>query len=493
MKCKKNKLWLENISNLFCTCNLIPLNGMSLAEQMNSLSRLVIVIFFVLYLFKFKCSGLFLLISLLFIIILYYIQKNNMEQFHAEYYTHTKQTNKIEQFDSEYYTPKKQTNNIQQFHSKYYIPKKQTNSGCQINFQKVCDNAVVLDGPNGAFNNPNWKSMSQKLVGGPNPKTNIQPVIVAPLADLSYWRGSNLVNHSQINEQGHTDLYRSGYHIYPEFTENYRGGQQREKPSGLIHNTNTENTQLENQTNTAGQISSDIVFNKSSGYNSKDLKIATLPNNISSSNWSGDPKLKKYNENLFTQTIQPGIYTMSEINEPINSNIGISFTQQFPQISQKINQISGDINYTEHESIIEPLISKENFSKRVTETDIYDPRFTGYGTSYRAYTDDLTGQTRFYYDDVNAIRMPNYISRSHIDNQPFADQYGPIPKDFENGNPYTKNMHEMAESAFLEGALQHRTDLSERLMRKVNSEHWQRRAAPINKNSSRMMGNFGMG
>ena len=93
MKCKKNKLWLENISNLFCTCNLIPLNGMSLAEQMNSLSRLVIVIFFVLYLFKFKCSGLFLLISLLFIIILYYIQKNNMEQFHAEYYTHKKQTN----------------------------------------------------------------------------------------------------------------------------------------------------------------------------------------------------------------------------------------------------------------------------------------------------------------------------------------------------------------------------------------------------------------
>ena len=103
MKCKKNKLWLENISNLFCTSNLIPLNGMSLAEQMNSLSRLVIIIFFVLFLFKFRFSGLFLLLSLLFIIILYYIQKNNMEQFHAEYYT----------------------------------PKKQTHSGCQTNFQKV--------------------------------------------------------------------------------------------------------------------------------------------------------------------------------------------------------------------------------------------------------------------------------------------------------------------------------------------------------------------
>ena len=213
---------------------------------------------------------------------------------------------------------------------------------------------------------------------------------------------------------------------------------------------------------------------------------------------SSSPKLsyvtksKEYNDNLLTQTIQPGIYTRSEINEPINSNIGISFTHQFPQISQQIDPISGDINYTEHESlIIEPIKSKQDFSERATETDIYDPRFTGYGTSYRAYTDDLSGQTRFYYDDINAIRMPNYISRSHIDNQPFADQYGPIPAGFENGNPYTKNIHEMAESAFLDGALQHRTELSERLMRKVNSEHWQRRAAPINKNSSRMMGNFG--
>ena len=101
---------------------------------------------------------------------------------------------------------------MEQFHAEYYTPKKQTRNNCQSNFQKVCDNAVVLDGPNGAFNNPNWTSASQKLVGGPNPKTHIQPVIVAPLADLSYWRGSNLVNNSQINQQGNIDLYRSGYY-----------------------------------------------------------------------------------------------------------------------------------------------------------------------------------------------------------------------------------------------------------------------------------------
>ena len=84
-KCKKNKFWLENISNLFCKFTLLPLHGMSVAEQMNSLSRLSIMIFFILLLLGFRFSGLFLVISLLFIIILYYIERNSMERFKTEY------------------------------------------------------------------------------------------------------------------------------------------------------------------------------------------------------------------------------------------------------------------------------------------------------------------------------------------------------------------------------------------------------------------------
>ena len=44
LKCQKNKLWVENVSNLLCSYSLIPMDGMTLAEQMNSLSRLVIFI-----------------------------------------------------------------------------------------------------------------------------------------------------------------------------------------------------------------------------------------------------------------------------------------------------------------------------------------------------------------------------------------------------------------------------------------------------------------
>ena len=56
---------------------------------------------------------------------------------------------------------------------------------------------------------------------------------------------------------------------------------------------------------------------------------------------------KNYNENLFTQTIQPGVYTRSEINEPINSNIGISFDQQFLPTTYEIDD--KNILYTKHD------------------------------------------------------------------------------------------------------------------------------------------------
>ena len=124
----------------------------------------------------------------------------------------------------------------------------------------------------------------------------------------------------------------------------------------------------------------------------------------------------------------------------------------------------------------------------MSETDIYDPRFNGYGTSYRAYEDEFIGQTRFYYDDINAVRMPNYITRSNIDNLPFADKYGPIPEGHSNGNSNTCNMRKLANNGFLNSALQHRADISQKLMRKRNNELSQRRQAPIRTGGQRMLG-----
>jgi hypothetical protein len=467
LECKKNKIWIEHISNLFCSANIVPLDGMSLAEQMNSLSRLVIIIFIILLIIDFRFSGLFLLLSLIFIIILYYIQKNSMERFGAENYTHLRNIGVNNMFN----TPLISMSNSEKFY----------------------DDETPLDGIGGAFNNPKWESKNQMLAGPANPKTKIAPVIVPPIADLSYWRGTNLVTYPQINSQGNTDLHRSGYLISDdiEIKEKYTG-KDRNRHDGSKINTKYQDYKSTGTYKTfpSGDGFGDVET--SWGYNSDQLMIAGLPSNLSAAGMSREPEMKRYNENLFTQTIQPGVYTRSEIVEPINSNIGISFTQQFPPASDRIDPRTGALLRTEYDPrTIEPVWIKENAFRTANESDIYDPRFTGYGTSYRSYNDDVCGQPRFYYDDVNAIRMPNYISRSNIDNQPFADQYGPLPTGFENGNPRTCDIREMAENAFLQGSLQHRTELSERLMRKVNSEQWQRRAAPINKSSGRMMGGYG--
>jgi len=466
------------------------MTGMTLAEQMNSLSRLVIFIFMILLTTGFQSSVLFLLLSLLFIIILYYIQKNRMERFDVEHYTpiDNTQVNNLSQ------TPidNTQVNNLSQTRVNYLNNSEEIYDDSKLGVSRKIydDNSVNLDNISGTSSDPNWMSPNQKMVGPANPKTNIQPVIVPPAADPSFWRGTNLSSSLKINQQGNTDLYRSGYLISnnDQLTEKYRQ-KDRNKYNGESvnkkhqHNEDTDTGSF--QQNNIGDIET------SWGYNKDQLNYAGLPSNLAASGFSRNPSMKQYNDNLFTQTIQPGIYTRSEIVEPINSNMGVSFTQQLPPASSRIDPMTGALLRTEHDPrIVKPYL-KNTSAYTVNEGDIYDPRFTGYGTSYRSYNDDALGQTRFYYDDINAVRMPNYISRSNIDTEPFADSYGPIPKGFEKGNPYTDKIHSLAENAFLEGAIQHRTELSERLMRKVNSEQWQRRAAPINRNGGRMLGGFG--
>ena len=487
LKCQKNKLWVENISNLFCSSTLIPMNGMSLAEQMNSLSRFVIFIFMILLTIGFRCSVLFLVLSLLFIIILYYIQKNNMERSVAENYIpmDNTQMNNLSQTRVNY------MNNSQEMNSRT-TPLNTLDISRRIYDHDSVNLDSVPDVSEGIYNNPNWISPNQRMVGPANPKTNIPPVIVPPAADPSFWRGTNLTSSLKINQQGNTDLYRSGYIISDteQLTEKYRG-KDRNKYNGENVNIKHDDDKYTGPFNISMEGNVGDV-ETSWGYNTDQLAYAGLPSNLSMSGLSRAPFMKRYNDNLFTQTIQPGLYTRSEIVEPINSNMGISFTQQLPPASSRIDPMTGALLRTEHDPRMSVSYVPNNNSKyTVNEGDVYDPRFTGYGTSYRSYNDDELGQTRFYYDDINAIRMPNYITRSHIDTQPFADRYGPIPTGFEKGNPHTGDIHRLAENAFLEGAIQHRTELSERLMRKVNSEQWQRRIAPISKNGGRMLGGFG--
>lgn len=283
-----------------------------------------------------------------------------------------------------------------------------------------------------SISNDNVASMNQKLVGHVNPKTLIAPIVAPRLCDLDYWRDNNMVNHSGINTESQTDTYLSGYEVSSQ-CKNNNTPVIYDKPMKTLYNINNS--------------------------------IERLPEYTS-----------EYNKNLFTQNIQPDVYTINQCIEPISSNIGISLTPQFGQLTIS-DTVDNGIMYTENGSG-NMLHQKQNDNIGITESNVTDPRFYGYGTSYRSYTDTNVGQTRFYYDDINAIRMPNYICRSNLDFAKYADSYGSLNDDNKYGNSDTANIRTFANNTFLESSLQQRRELQERLMRKRNNELWQDRKYP---------------
>lgn len=549
--CKK--FWLTNPSALLCSTDILPVQSMSLVKQMNTFTRLILVIFTFLILLGANFSYIFLILSLLFIIILYYIQRNRMETYQKENYKDTLVNN-----------------NFQQIPPQDFIQSSQIKNGAEITYIERNDLQNYIcntGGPIGA-NNPNYISNNQKLAGPANPKTKIPVVVVPPAAALDYWGANNLVTYTAINQETNTDLYASGYAVSEccgKQTEGKCWGPDTEKnpqiptvvegfsdiiedfdvPKPVVQKAvipsttpqtqrerfgpNPRQNQRENftvpkpvvqkafipslQNNNQGQITENYEYpylktgndrwgivqqnqpgwvNTSCGYNPEQVFTSNLPSNLAVGNCQKSAQMADYNKNLFTQNIGPDVYSISQVNEPINSNIGISFQQQLEPVTCKYDK--NGLTYTEHDPrIIEPAIAEPNLAviDPVTESNVYDPRFSGYGTSYRAYNDKLLGQTRFMYDDINSVRMPNYISRSNIDHQPYADHYGPIPKGDEYGNKNTASIRQLANDSWLRGSLQFRTSLQQSLMRKRNNELWQLRSHPKSQQSYGASGGMG--
>jgi hypothetical protein len=258
-------------------------------------------------------------------------------------------------------------------------------------------------------------------------------------------------------------------------TNNYNESNQRE---------NFQTTQTSKHVHQNGYKPENLIKSKGDmvdfSYNPEQMLKHNLPSNYPSGQCSQGDVFNEYNKNLYTQTITPGTYARSEIIEPISSNLGITYTQQFEPVTCQND--NGGVTYISHDPRVQP-ISDIAPPRRVDpeNSNVYDPRYTGYGTSYRSYVDDMTGQTRFYYDDVDAIRRPNMICRSNIDNFSWAHKYGPMDGEKENGPIPNSFSHSLANNQFLRDSTNQREELQERLMRKINIDGWQQRQFPLQK------------
>ena len=371
----------------------------------------------------------------------------------------------------------------------------------------------------------NFLSQNQLLAnsgGGVDPRTKVIPIIAPPIADTEYWRPTDFAIPNIINDSRNTDIYGSGYMVsaccipdkVPEKEIPCPPSCNRTTPLNFLSEGKLGESDMEEELreNFVGDIiegnprgctkycdgSAKCMCDKCrkvrfrigpsqpgdvltiNGYNPDQLIDNNIPSNLPVGKCQLDDNLKSYNDIINTNYIQPDVFTKSEIIEPISSNIGISFTQQFEPLSV-VNDCNGTTFIREDPRVIDmdaPPPPKQD-QDIVRQGDVYDPRFYGYGTSYRSYIDEMTGQPRFYYDDVDAQNKYNYLCRSNIDFAKFADSTGPLEK---WGPDHTKNIREKANNQFLESTLQFRTEMQERLMRKANVAAAQNRKYPKHTN-----------
>ncbi|MCH9716647.1 MAG: hypothetical protein K0U52_06115 [Gammaproteobacteria bacterium] len=374
------------------------------------------------------------------------------------------------------------------------------------------DNERVLNGMQSTgVNDPDHVFPSQRLVGPPNPKTLVAPVVPARSLDTEYWRTNNLVIRSGINARSPFDATASGYKIQP-----CPKGPLPSPPSKCYQLANTqprrplpctsvsqplqpcpltapiERGVRENFAPRPGEpramphvaapqapvFLDNVTMDMDQGYNQVQTKTG-LPSNLPTGPCQRAPEFKQFNHNVFTSTVSPAVYQNSQIIEPINSMIGISMTPQIPPTTSQETR-GGDLMFEQHDPNMYEEPQPQCEAKRANTYNTTDPRFTGYGTSYRDYIDPMVGQPRFFYKDIDAIKMPNYICRSKIDVNNWADKYGPVPEGDECGNKYTQEIRTLADNAFLDATIQQRTELMQRGMRKRNAEMWQRKMYPIN-------------
>ena len=452
-KCK-GEFWLSRFSELFCSLELIPTLTMSYEQQMNALSRLIILCSIIISLFGVKHSSLFFAFSIILIIILYYAQRNSMSYKEGYKYKDNIPVN---------------TPSIPPMNAPKKVGVSSRLTPCEVASTPLfSDDGYLL-----TFDQSQY-SFNQALVGQSNPKTRKAPVIVPPSYDLSYWRKDGLITNSHINTRTNTDYAGSGYTsstIYPsEYnpvspSSDFRGCTvPRKDVVERGRNNNVEN--VENVENFK------YVFDPSITPSNK--VMYELPYLI-------DSPEKSRMSDIVTQIIQPGVYSYNDENEPISSNIGISCTKQFSPMGILID--GGNVSMIQSKKLPIPEVT---YTENLGASTVYDPRFTGYSSSDRSYIDKLTGQPRFYYDDVDAIRRPNYLIRSNIDHIESAEHYGPMKPNRDILSNH-QDIRRTVQEQFLDDTLLQRTELQERLMRKRNAEMWQLRQAPLSRQSAKRL------
>jgi len=335
------------------------------------------------------------------------------------------------------------------------------------------------------------------LTGLAHPRTRIAPIIPARSTDIEYWRDSPMTTLSIINSRKKQYPTLAGYNtedltdlqcLQPDLRQSL-GNQTWASPlvqtiqPGVYTlptaydpiNTDfniDEATQFEpiRQDRPVGNVVFRPEEPKASAAADLTESYEPISTKSTKSTQSNPPAKSSNNKTKESKKESKGKLTPPSIRvretSPSPDSSGSRSASTSPSPPSDFNTRRAGMSGYQH-----PLVEDD-----VSVYNVFDPRFAGYGSDNRNYMEPMLRQTRYFYDDVDAIRRPNYIVRSKLDScvTVFGDQYGPMRTDQKTLN----QLRPLAEQAYLNNNLNYRNDLMESLMRKKNSERWQDRAAP---------------
>ena len=213
-----------------------------------------------------------------------------------------------------------------------------------------------------------------------------------------------------------------------------------------------------------------------------------------------DDYFNQPNTKLFLQDVQPKLYSYVVDQTPINSSVGISYAPQLPP--RVMDQLTYSNMATPLYSRIDPqLVRKDGTSGQLASQpertdwsaeysnfqappgtinfeDIYDGRFNSYGDPYRSYSDINLGQIQYSYSDIDAIRMPNFISRSNVDHVLYRNPNGAEWPEY-NRTASVDDVRAHVENQTAADELFHREDMMNLKLSSQNRRNYQLRYAPL--------------
>jgi len=295
-------------------------------------------------------------------------------------------------------------------------------------------------------------SLHGRLVGPSTPKTRVEPVYAIPIYDTDVWKHNGFMIPRGINAPGRRELTQNGYTVTvpsrPKRPSSLRDGRHGCPPVVPVYG--------------GCCLPPPVVLGRGECSQPQPMMRSRVH---STTTHDHTP--------LMVTPIQPDVYWASRDLHPesIMSNMGISHTPSRTPVTMTDN---GQQTFLyDNRDPVPPLTTMIDTHEPPQEM-IYDPRLTGYGDASRGYIDDVTGQPRFEYTDIDQHRQNRFYTRHALDHTAYGLKNGPRMQEMT-----LDDVREHAQNTFTDNALSFRTEMQNSLMQKALHRQRQRKQAPL--------------